>query len=332
MHSMKIVDLRGKILVGVAAALGIALTTPMVLARAETGATIQIYDARELAQRDNHYRGYIQAVFREDLIGQLPLQERSTLSDARLVLPQGVVAAPPIAVGAKVPERTIYFPIQTIAFLDDLAALAAWLSRHDCSFEPGTLYAGMIVSKAPPAGHTLYPNPRTAFGLGDNVWDDPYVKKSSNQVFKTAVFFILAHELGHIRYGHAPYNTITREQAQRQEMQADRYAIDAMRHVGVPPLGMFPFFTMLSRMEGSVPITHPLSGSRLLQIARALEQSPEDFVPPNESKSRWVPVIRHYGSQFRTLIPVVDNPALRAQLTSEAQFTSWSALRRSCPQ
>lgn len=330
MHSMKIVDLRGGLLL--AAALCIVLTTPMLLARAQTGTSIQIYDASQLAQRDQHYRGYLQAVFREDLIGQLPLRERSALSDVRIVLPGGVLAAPPIAVGADVPERAIYFPIQTIAFLDDLAALAAWLSRHDCSFEPAALYAGMIVSKAAPAGHRLYPNPRTAFGLGDNVWDDPYVKKSSNQIFKTAVFFTLAHELGHIRYGHAPYDAITREQAQRQEMEADRYAIDTMRHVGVPPLGMFHFFTVLSRMEGSVPTTHPLSGSRLLQIATALEQSPEDFVPPNESKSQWVPVIRHYGSQFRTLIPVIDNFVLREQLGRQARFASWSELRQSCPQ
>lgn len=313
-----------------AIALSIFLSTVLPFAVAQTGAFIQIYDTSELAKRDRLYRGYMQAVFKEDLIGQLPLQKRAALSNTRLVLPRGVIDASPLDIWAVVQQRTVYFPIQTIAFLDDLATLAAWLAKNDCSFEPGALYAGMIVTKAPPANQRLHLNPRSAFGLGDNVWKNSYVKNLSNKVFKTAVYFILAHELGHIRYNHSSYKTITPQRAQQQELQADHFAIEAMRHIGVPPIGMFYFFTSLSRMEGSVPITHPLSGSRLVQIATALEQSPGDFVPPNESKSRWTPVIRTYARQFRTLIPVMDNSALREQLRAQARFAKWSELRHSC--
>ena len=189
--------------------LNISLCAFLLSAVDQSDAFIQIYDAQELSKRDSLYRDYITAVFREDLIGQLPLQERAALSNTRLVIPGGVLEASPIAVWASVKERTIYFPIQTIAFLDDLAALAVWLSKHNCSFEPAALYAGMIATKAPPSNQKLHLNPRTAFGLGDDVWNDPYVKKSSNQAFKTAVFFILAHELGHIRYNHLGNKTIS---------------------------------------------------------------------------------------------------------------------------
>jgi hypothetical protein len=264
-------------------------------------------------------------------MGQLPLSERARLSDTRLIIPKGVLQTSPIAVWTVVQDRTVYFPIQTAAFLDDLAVLAAWLTWHDCSFQPGALYSGMIAYKAPPADQMLYPKPRSAFGLGDDVWNDQRVKNTSNQIFKTTVYFILAHELGHIRYNHSDYDKITPERAQEQELQADRFAIETMRHIGVPPVGMFYFFTVLSRMEGSVPTTHPLSGSRLIQIAAALEQNPGDFVPPNESRSRWVPIIRDYAYKFRTLIPVMDNALLRDQLGSQARFASWSELRRRCP-
>lgn len=296
----------------------------------QTGGSIRIYSTAELASRDSLYRNWINDVFRYDLIGQLPINERSLSYDVTLSVLGGVQALSPIAVASSVPERRIYFPIQTLAFLDDISTLAAWLSRHDCSFEPGSLYAGMVAVKSPPIGGARYPNPRAAFGLGDDVWDDPFVKRSSNQIFKTAVYFTLAHELGHIRFGHAPYDSVTKEQAQAQELQADRYAIDVMRYIGVPPLGMFSFFTILARMEGLVATTHPLSGSRLLQIATAMEQFPGDFVPPNESKSAWAPVIMGYGQKFRSLIPVVDNPALRQQLILNARNAHWSELMQLC--
>jgi hypothetical protein len=120
--------------------------------------------------------------------------------------------------------------------------------------------------------------------------------------------------------------------SQTNELQADAFAIDAMRHVGVPPLGMFHFFTVLSRMEGHVPTTHPLSGSRMLQIAAALENTPGDFVPFNESRSKWEPIIRDFGHQFRTLVPVMDDPALRSQLSAQARFATWPELSKKCPQ
>jgi hypothetical protein len=292
----------------------------------------QIYGASELSQRESryHYSTYVTGVFRGDLIGQLPIQERAALRDVKLVLLDQPSGDPPLTIGADVAGRTVYLPIQTVAFIDDLAAVGAWLSRRDCSFEPATLYAGMIAAKPPPAGQRLYPNPREVFGLGDDVWDDPVVKTSSNQISKTAIFFMLAHELGHVRRAHKPYDAISPAEAQRQELEADRYAIEAMRHIGVPPMGMFHAFSALSRMEG-VPTTHPLSGARMLQIAEALEQAPGDFVPPDESKSRWAPVIHSYGSQFRTLVPVVDSPILRQELAQEARSADWSEPSRRCP-
>ena len=306
-----------------------ALAVAFLLVTVNANALISIYSAQELSKQDKLYRHYLQAVFREDLIRQLPIQKRAALSNVQLVLLTGPREYSPIAVGASAQERTIYFPIQTMAFLDDLSALGAWLAKHDCSFEPAALYAGMLAVKNPPLGYPHYPNPRAAFGLGDDVWDDPFVKKSSNQILKTLVFFTLAHELGHIHHEHKPYDKILSAQAQVQEMEADRFAIDAMRHIGVPPLGMFHFFTAFSRMEG-IPTNHPLSGARLSQIAEALERSPEDFIPPNESKSRWESVIRIYAQNFRQLIPVIDNPVLRKQLTQQARDKNWSELQQLC--
>jgi hypothetical protein len=313
---------------------GVVVAAVMTACAAEEGLaqhqpSIEIYSERELARRGHMFHSYVHALFTEDLLGQLRLRERAALSDVRLVLIEGVVENP-LAAGAIVTERTIYLPVQTLVFLDDLAAVAGWLSRQGCSFEPAALYAGMLVSKPPPAGRTTYPNPRAAFNLGDDVWNDPFVKTTSNQVFKTAVFFTLAHELGHIRLRHRPYDAVATAKALEQEMQADAYAIEAMRHVGVPPVGMFHFFTVLSRMEASVPESHPLSGSRLLQIAVALEEAPHDFVPPNESASVWAPVIRSLGRSFRPLIPVIDDLSLRHELWRQARFANWSELRYHC--
>lgn len=292
-------------------------------------AQIQVYSSNELASRDSLYRNFLFGVFEEDLKSRLPLADRTRAADIRLVLPTNVTGNL-LAVGAHVPTGRIFFPMETIAFLDDLAALAGWLAARDCSFEPAALYAGMIAVKQKPYGWQSYPNPRAAFGLGDDVWNDQFVKKSSNQVLKTATYFILAHELAHVLYGHAPYENVSPSQARQQELEADAYALRMMRHIGVPPLGMFHFFTVLSRVEGVIPTTHPLSGQRLMQIVNALENYPADFVPPNESPSHWAPIIQTYANGFRGLVPVIDNPELRANLTAQARNARWSELAQLC--
>jgi hypothetical protein len=296
----------------------------------KSDALIQIYSDSELSKKDSLYRNYITAVFKEDLIGQLPVQERAILYDTRIVIPSGLIDAPPITVWTSVQDRTVYFPIQTISFLDDIAAVAAWLSKNKCTIELAALYAGMIVSIPPPANQRFHPNPRAAFGLDDDVWDDPYVKNYSNQIFKTAVFFILAHELGRVRYNHLDNDVLSNQRSHEQELQADRFAIDAMKHIGVPPLGVLHLFTILSRMEGYVLTPYPLSESRIIQIASALERSPGDFIPPNENEKKWEPVVRHLGIEFRFLIPIICNTELRKQLNEQARLTTWEELKRSC--
>lgn len=292
-------------------------------------AQILVYTNSELASRDSLYRNFLMGVFEEDLKTRLPSNDRARAADIRLVLPTKVTGNL-FEVSSHVPTRTIYFPMETVAFLDDLAALAGWLASRSCSFEPAALYAGMIAAKPTPNGWSKYPNPRTAFGLGDNVWDDPFVKKSSNQVLKTAIFFILAHELAHVLYGHAPYESISRSQAQQQELEADAYALQIMRHIGVPPLGMFHFFTVLSRVGDAIPTRHPLSEQRLMQFVYNLENYPSDFVPPGESQAQWAPVVQAYANQFRSLVPLIDIPRLREFLAWKAQEASWEELPQKC--
>jgi hypothetical protein len=84
--------------------------------------------------------------------------------------------------------------------------------------------------------------------------------------FITAQAFILAHELGHLRFHHLG-SSIANEKA------ADAFAIDLIERTGVQPLGIMVFFMADAQMADYPPppdATHPLSAERLRALAERL--------------------------------------------------------------
>jgi hypothetical protein len=148
------------------------------------------------------------------------------------------------------------------------------------------------------------------------------------------MFFLLAHELGHIARGHA--GGATGIHSQIQEREADAYAFDAMATVGAEPLGLAYFFTAAAMMEGG-QTSHPLSGSRVEAAARALEARPRAFVDRSEpNPDAWVPRLLDLARQIRATIPLVDDPQQRADLMRTAGRIDFANLRsmheQLCPQ
>ena len=289
------------------------------------------YTRDQLEAARGTYEPYLRGLFSNDLVARLPPSMRAPLGAVRLDIPAEMPAGPGIDPAfvlnvASIPAaRQVFLPLRTAVWLEEYFALSAHLERRKCQdrLTIALLYAVMLTSGG--RGGVRPPGPLAAFGLDDGVYSDAYVKDLSNKLFAGTVFFLLAHELGHIAHGHAV--GATGINSQLQERQADAYALDAMATVGFEPLGLAYFFTAAAMMEGG-QTTHPLSGSRVEAAALAIEARPRAFVDHAEpDPNAWVPRLIDLAHQIRAAIPLVDDPAQRAGMLRLAGMTVFAGLR-----
>jgi hypothetical protein len=156
----------------------------------------------------------------------------------------------------------IVLPVLSLKFLDDLCIAYAWLQVHNYSLETISDYVAMLkyrgLRNLPPVLPTL--------GIPADALSDKEVYELSLGHFVTARTFILAHELGHLRFRHEGSSI-------SNEMKADAFAVDVMQRTSLPPLGIMVFFMADAQMEDYPPrpnATHPLSADRLRALAARL--------------------------------------------------------------
>jgi len=298
------------------------------------------YTRNALEAARGEYEPYLRTVFAKDLVARLPPAMRAPLGEVQLNIPAempaglGTDPAFVLNIGAVPATRQVFLPLRTAVWLEEYFALAAHLERRKC---PDRLVISLVYSAMLTRGGgsgARPPGPLEAFGLDDSVYKDSFVKDVSNKLYAGTMFFLLAHELGHIARGHA--GGATGIHSQTQEREADAYAFDAMASVGAEPLGLAYFFTAAAMMEGG-QTTHPLSGSRVDAAARALEARPRAFVDRAEpNPDAWVPRLLDLAKQIRAAIPLADDPQQRASLMGTASRIDFADLRsmheKLCPQ
>lgn len=157
----------------------------------------------------------------------------------------------------------VVFPVLSLKFLDDLCTAYAWLQVHGYSLETISDYIAMLkynqgLRSLPPVLPTL--------GIPTDLSGDKEVVELARSHFITAQAFILAHELGHLRFHH-------RGSSIANEKQADAFAVDLIQRTGLQPLGIMVFFMADAQMADYPPprdATHPLSADRLRALATRL--------------------------------------------------------------
>jgi len=289
------------------------------------------YTTNELEAARAEYEPYLRGVFGGDLLARLPPTMRAPLGEVQLKIPTempaglGTDPAFVLNVGAVPAARQIYFPLRTAVWLEEYFALTAHLERRKCPDRLTIMLMYDVMLTRSGGDGVRPPGPLGAFGLDKSVYGDAYVKDLSDKLFADTVFFLLAHELGHIARGHA--GGATGIHSQIQEREADAYALDAMATIGEFPLGLAYFFTAAAMMEGG-QTTHPLSGSRIDAAARALEARPRAFVGPSETNpDAWVPRLLDVARQLRLAIPLADNAQHRAEMLETAGRINFAGLR-----
>jgi len=268
-----------------------------------------LYEEKDLKYWQTRYPTNIQWNFDNLILERVTQTEKAKLIDVRLDFPlvgRGDMKNDPIAYYSHPPSGIVTLPIYSIKFYDDISIAAAWLEMNGYSQETIMDYISLLKYANPlrfPGGKI--PPPREALYIPENALDNRVVDGLSQKVLKSSIVWILAHELGHILYSHPSYDEVSIEEAQDNEREADSFATEMFRRIGIPPAGMAIFFTVLVHwllnrgdfLSDAVweeyvkkGTTHPVSRERIHSISQELKASPDDFgaAEPNSEKAKRV--------------------------------------------
>ncbi len=281
------------------------------------------FTAAELTRARGVYEAGVRGMFTQDILGRLAPSQRARIGEARLEIPDAAPISPgsPLQVYATT-DRIIVLPIRTVLWLDQYAGLTAYLQPCAQGLGLCLIYAGMLgvdYGARPPG-------PLAAYGLTDAIYADPRVLDENQKILASTVCFLLAHELGHIALNHRAVGDAV--DSQRQEREADAFALDIMAELGVFPLGLAVFFGAAAMMENG-QTSHPLSGGRVVAIAENLEGRPRAFLdrdqPDADAHAAHVVAV---AEQLRAAAPIVDDRDQRARLMQIAAGLSFGELPR----
>ena len=201
-------------------------------------------------------------------------------------------------------QNRIIISSALIIFLDELAVTKAYfdyLGKTD--FQPIINYVLLLRKnmRRNELGREIIPTMPEAIGVPDKeIWarnNDDSTKTLAQNFLKSAVTWILAHEMGHIALNHftqPPGNMDNLQKAEynrKLEMEADEFATELMASVRLAPVGMalsIHYYSLLFpiRMEFKYEEdwqeylagqSHPVWPDRLENLARLLRRNQTNF-------------------------------------------------------
>ena len=288
-----------------------------------------MYSTSELRQANKTYSNNIRGMMSEDIGAYLSMDESATLRRVQLLQPWDRVEDP-FEFSANPATGEILVPTFSVKFFDDLAIATAWFERFNCNKEAVFDYVAAL-----DFSERKLPAPLQALDVPDKAYKlDDFVDDVSQKTLKSALVFLVLHELGHVHHQHKPYHQISASQAQAQEAEADQFALRVLRRMRLPPMGMVVWFMAVSMrdplIEGSPRQTHPLSASRLQAIARDLRKSPDDFIEPANRGILSADDIRAIADDIDTIARNLADPDLRSFVQERGRLATPALLSSAC--
>jgi Peptidase U49 len=330
--------------------LGSALLALLLAPSAFAKDMTSLYDDATLAHWQPRYEENIRWNVDNVIWPRLDASERQRLADVNLCFPLRGYSRDPLEFYARVAAAAdacaalsppvVVLPIQSIKFFDDLGVAHAWLWRQGYGPDTALEYASMLKYGEPERFGGRYPAPLPALQIPEAALDDPVVDEQAQKLLKSAIVFLVLHELGHVLHGHPGYDAISAAEAQANEQAADQFALTVMRRIGAAPLGMVFWFqtgAYLSPNRGDFAsdeahaewlrqTTHPVTEERLRAIAAELRQSPEDFALefPDQQTGRLA--ILSTADDIEQVAGVMADPEIQQLLARRGRLTEPSAL------
>ena len=278
----------------------------MLAALLPAGAGAQMYDDATLLAAWEQTGDNITLMITEDIAAVVPESMRARA--ARIGVVFEARAAHPLYFYARPDAGTVHVPIASVRFVDDLATLVAWVDRKGCAPEYVQTYLWALLRE----GRAL-PPPLAAFGIDrDAALADPWVNDVSGKILKSALFFIFAHEVGHLLLGHT--GGLEGADSQAQEIAADAFALDRFAALGTPPAGIVLYFMATRWLEPGAAaagdITHPVSPDRLRAVADRLAADPAAFSFSEPDPAAGRARVETFAAEFRTMADMMAGDAM----------------------
>lgn len=294
-----------------------------------TRALGDLYSDRMLQQAATRMGPNITAMVEQDIVKTVPRVDRPQAK--RISVALILRGRHPLDFFADPVQSTIYVPMESVRFFDDLAILQSWFVSKGCNQAPIQTYLWALLR----AGRDV-PPPLEAFGLDrTRALQDHFTDDVSGKILKSGLYFILAHEMGHILLNHqggarGPFS-------QDQERDADAFALRSFAQIGTYPGGAALYFvaarwldpTGQAIAEGS----HPVAPERISSIAARLAADPQSFAfsEPDQQLAK-----RQVESVARDMARVADLSSEDKMLTLLPQGLQkdfpLSRLRDACPE
>jgi hypothetical protein len=235
---------------------------------------------------------------------------------------------------------TVVIPVLSLKFIEDLSVVYAWRHVSGYSLQPIDIYLAMLKYRRPadfPGGRI--PDPLTALGVPPHILNqDKSVNALSLRFRNSAWSFILAHELGHLRFGHPGNKQVPPEVSQRNEMEADDFAVSLLSRSDTIPMGMILWFKVsIAYFKNRADFctdaayrewmlseaTHPVSPERLLHLAKALNQAAQESLSPEKAKA-----MRFIAGKSAEMAKIVSDPDIQRLIVHCAVFGCPKDLKR----
>lgn len=299
-----------------------------------------LYDDATLREWAGRYRPGIMSNLRDVLIPNLSPEERRGLSRLKIDIPlrSEFDDVGPLDFYAKL-DGTVVLPAMSLKFFDELSIAYAWLFINGYSPETVLEYVGLLKygDERKLGG---WPRPFAALRIPANALDNADVDSLSQKIFKSAIIFILLHEMGHVLYRHPGYGpNVARADARGNEAQADRFALEVMRRLPAQPTGAFLFFQTMSyfapnrgdyRTEAAFQkaldqATHPLTPNRMRDIAKLLRERKVDFAREYRSRDAGLRAVETVAREISGIADTLSDPDLQrliAQTSRQATLVT----------
>lgn len=251
------------------------------------GVANDMYPESELVSDKARYERRINELLQDGLWEFMDGAEKQALSGVRIEHP--LKGGNPLDAYSYVKGRvpTVVLPVLSLKFIEDLSAAYAWRHVNRHSLEPIDEYLAMLKYRRPEDfPNARVPDPLTALGVPPGIWErDKRVDDLSLRFRNTAWAFILAHELGHLRFRHPGNLSVDPSVSQRNEIEADKFAVDLLGRSDTIPMGMILWFQasvgyFQNRADYSTEAayrewvqreaTHPVNPARLQHLAVTL--------------------------------------------------------------
>ena len=299
----------------------------LVAEAARAGNIDALYDDATLEFWQGKYAKGLHSNLEDVIFPRLSAEESQRLAGIRIDVPLRVTDQEPFAYYTTGTPWVVTMSAASLKFFDDFCVAIAWLQTNGYDIETASDYVSMLKYRTPAAIGGRYPLPLDALQIPGDALDNPRVNNIANRIFNEAVFFVLAHELGHALYRHPGYGPgVTRAQARANEAEADAFALDMMQRAEAEPTSMAFWFLMAGYMADGrgdfasdadyekflTESTHPLTGDRIAALADRLAAAAEEFARLGSDPAASLSRINWTADQLNQVAGILGDPGIQA--------------------